>query len=126
MTDLMKTKRTARIFSVKESSQFSVLSSQSTLLGLGENQETGVAYKFIGSLRELADECVRRHTSIAGISEGAFLCEGIARERGALRGFGDLYANGGSFGGCNARGTEHRILAENFVVNLGDEIVLAI
>ena len=43
-----------------------------------------------------------------------------------MRAFDDLDAHGGSVGRGDSCGAQHRELRENFVVDLGDEIILAI
>src|SRR5947209_3040164 len=58
--------------------------------------------------------------------ERPFLGEGISGEGGALRSLGDLHTNGRRFRGSDSRGTQHGVLSEYFVVNLGDQIVLAV
>jgi hypothetical protein len=58
--------------------------------------------------------------------ERPFLREGIAGQRGSLRSLRDLYAHRGRIGRGDACRAEHGVLRENFVVDLGHEIVLTI
>jgi hypothetical protein len=53
------------------------------------------------------------------------LREGEAGERGAGGGPGDFHLDGGRVGCSHFRRTEGGVLAEDFVVDLGDEVVLA-
>jgi len=43
-----------------------------------------------------------------------------------LRSLDDLHAHGGGIGSGDSGGAEHGKLAEDFVVNLGDQVILAI
>ena len=58
--------------------------------------------------------------------ESAFLGEGIAGKSGALGGFRNLDANRRGIGSGEPSGTKHGKLVEDFVVELRDEVVLAI
>src|SRR5260370_38135109 len=58
--------------------------------------------------------------------ERAFLGKGIAGQGRAFRTFRDFDAHGRSIGRGDACRTKHGELAEDFVVNLGDQIILAI
>jgi len=57
--------------------------------------------------------------------EGAFLREGVAREGEALGAFDRFHADGGDVGRVGFGEAQDCDLAEHFVVNLGDQIVLA-
>src|SRR5579864_6464632 len=56
----------------------------------------------------------------------AFLGKGVSGERRSLRCFDDFYAHGGGVGCGDSGGAEHGKLAEDFVVDLGDQIILAV
>jgi hypothetical protein len=56
----------------------------------------------------------------------AFLRKGVSRQRRALRTFGDFYTDCGRFGSGDACWTQHGVLAKDFGVDLGDQVVLAI
>ena len=56
--------------------------------------------------------------------EGAFLREGIAREGKSVSAFDCFHADGGDIGRIGFRKAQDCDLAEDFVVDLGDEVVL--
>src|SRR5580765_4521558 len=58
--------------------------------------------------------------------ERPFLGEGVSGKCRALRAFRYLHAYGRSFGSSDACRTQHRVLREDFVVDLGDEVVLTV
>lgn len=58
--------------------------------------------------------------------ERSFLSKGIPGKRGALRALGDLYAHRRRFGSGDAGRSEHGVLGEDFVVDLGDEVILPV
>src|SRR3954447_19759771 len=59
-------------------------------------------------------------------SEGAFLRKGVSRKSRALRTFGNFHPHRRRFRGRNSCRTQHGVLSEDFVVNLGDEVILAV
>lgn len=58
--------------------------------------------------------------------EGAVLSEGVSRQCRTGGGFGDFDTHGVGIGSALLGGAQNCILAEDFAVNLGDEIVLAV
>ena len=66
------------------------------------------------------------HGTLVAALERAFLGEGIAGQGCALGSFDDLDADRGRLGSGDARGTQHGVLREHFVVNLGHEIILTV
>jgi len=58
--------------------------------------------------------------------ERAFLGEGVTRQGSAQRPLADLYADRGRIGRANSSRSQHGVLRENFVVDFGDQVVLAI
>ena len=52
--------------------------------------------------------------------------KGVTGKSGALGGLGNFYANCGRIRSGEACGTQHRELVEDLVIELGDEIILAI
>jgi hypothetical protein len=58
--------------------------------------------------------------------ERAFLGERVTGQGGTLGTLGDLYPDGGGVGSGNSSGAEHGVLRKNFVVNLGNEVILAV
>src|SRR5271157_2172217 len=55
-----------------------------------------------------------------------FLGKGVAGQGCALRTLGDFHPHRGRVGSGDARRTEHGKLAEDFVVDLGDQVILTI
>jgi hypothetical protein len=58
--------------------------------------------------------------------ERPVLGESVTRERRALRSLGYLDAHGWCIGSGNARRSQHGILRKYFVVDLGNQVILAI
>ena len=58
--------------------------------------------------------------------ERTLLRKGISRQRGAVGVLRYLYPQGLSIRRCHPCGTQHRVLGKHFVINLGDQIVLAV
>src|ERR1700735_2407253 len=115
----MKTNRMARIFSVmkassqKASSQFSLVSSQENLLGLFPRTENSTSVlEFCGWNR-------------CGLKR-VFLRKRVARDGRALRSFDHPDPHRGRVGGRDACRPQHGVLSEDFVVNLRDQIILAV
>ena len=74
-------------------------------------------------------QCIGKNTApYAGVGlERPFLREGIAGQRGSLRILSrPLMRSGWSIGRGDACRAEHSVLRENFVIDLGHEIVLTI
>jgi len=58
--------------------------------------------------------------------EGAFLGKRVAGQGGALRTLGDFHADRGGIGSGDSCGAQHGVLRKYFVVNLGDQVILAV
>ena len=56
--------------------------------------------------------------------ERAFLSKGVARKGKSVGAFDGFYPDSGDVGRIGFRQTQDRDLAENFVVDLGDQVVL--
>lgn len=91
--------------------------------------------RLIYAIAALISGCTQTRTHIPGLTrddrrgtnlEGAVLGERVSRESGASRGFGDFNAHSVGIGSALLGGAQNCVLAEDFAVNLGDEIVLPV
>src|SRR5579862_8128979 len=123
----MKTNRMARIFSVI---QWLVASGQLPVTNLSVVGETEMVSSSVSEsiCRRVSEKPNTGHWSLttSRALERTFLSKRVARKRGALRALGDLDAHGGRVRGGDAGWPQHGVLGEDFVVNLGDEIILPV
>ena len=103
----MKTKSRVRIFSVMRS-EFRAEGLRIPPLRLAQGRDD----KQKGEAYQPGSEC-------------PFLREAEARQRNAIRRFGDLHLHDGRVGRGDLGGPQYRVLREYFAVHLGDKVILA-